>query len=440
MDDKEFDKYIREQLSNKIVESPNDWEDMQQKLVDESIIEEKNSDTDLDEMFKNHLDQATVPFNDNHWVKLREKLITEKYLRRRLAVAKILELSVLLLFLMAILGKIPIKSELYAVHKYRPYYKKIAQVWKPNIEEVVTTTTGKKTNYLGDFDVKYSWPLTTDRKEEKKESIDKTQSITPLSNSIDYLETLKREIYPPKHIYLEKPISFAKEKIVTASAGFGVNNIRTPFTNEAGTSEQSFNDIGRQASITYGIRHGKTEIYTGLGVNKASYNPAIQNGVFDSYQGDQMEPSKIRNISYLLLHIPIGLRFHQIQKESWSIYTSGAINMGLLAKSEHKFDPLSKDDLKEMDLNSISSFAEGNSQVRNTLNSDLTKGILQRGNFLDNFSLSATIGVGLVKSVSEKMSFYIEPSYTYNFSFDGIGVHNEEINNYKINLGIRYIL
>ena len=101
MNNKEFDDIIKKKLESLNSDgSEGTWDLFKEKWIKESIpkfgSEELSSqDKDLDAKIKTDMQKLRMPFNSKHWIILKEQLELEALFKKKLFVAKSVELLVL---------------------------------------------------------------------------------------------------------------------------------------------------------------------------------------------------------------------------------------------------------------------------------------------------------------------------------------------------------
>lgn len=442
MEDKDFDKHIKEKLSDLATDKKVDWSDMHKLLVEEELVAD---DHVFDEIIKSEMNSTKAPYQESHWAKLHERLLTEAYLRKRLLVAKSVELLMLLLFVCSTLTLVPLQQkELYAIHKYRPQLQNLSALVTDGYDAVVALVASSRLQSEvwteADFtmpDTYESWTQYTD-----------TQNLE-VTTLIAKLEPLPTTIRPlPVTAYARgvsptlEPIAVVTHQhrsnpFVGVTAGAALNIVDDQFKNSDGSETMSLTDLDYQLDVSYGMRFKKLDAYTGVGISRTNYTPQVNTGLFDSYRGVEIPLSQINDISYTFVNIPLGLRSHIIQRSQWSIYAALAVNINLLGRADYHFKELTPLEVKWAE-SEPAGFVEGN--LRADLDSDLSKGFLQGASLAQSINTSATFGIGISAAVSNRVHLMLQPSYTKSFAWTGAGAQNERIDNFRLDVGLSIFL
>ena len=121
MDNKQFDDIIKKKLESLNTTGSEDAWNLFKEKWDSSSLPQNESDLDkmsqqdqeLDAKIKQDLVGLRIPFNSQHWIILKEKLELEAIFKKKLFVAKSIELLVLAFLVLGILNVWPIQNDIY---------------------------------------------------------------------------------------------------------------------------------------------------------------------------------------------------------------------------------------------------------------------------------------------------------------------------------------
>jgi len=453
MEDKDFDKHIKDQLADFSSKQGTDWEEMHRRLVEEEILEE---DALFDEAVKQSVADTQASYKESHWAILREQLLTEAYLRKRLFAAKAVEVVLLLLLVAAVMSVLPVKKqELYAVHKYRPPVTTLSSLWSQGVAAAKQLLSIGEADNVKPSIAQYNQVVGIDQPKPQQKGDDSDlstwyaheaaqsvigikQELAPLPiASVDGLQYSNRDVAPALVPIDYVTQSQAVQSYLGLTIGAAANAVETPLTTVDGDQTLSLTDINYQAEVNYGIRRGKLEAYTGVGISQTNYTPAATTGLFDRYGGENIPLSQIRDIKYTFLNIPLGIRSHLVQRPRWSLFSLIAVNVNLLARADYTFRELTPTEIK---IATSDPEQFGGSNLRADLDSDLSRGLLQGAGLAQSINTSATIGLGLGTRLSSTVGMFLQPSYTKSFSLAGSGAQDERIDNFRFDLGFTFAL
>jgi len=454
MDDKQFDDYIKQQLAEQATPEKGDWESMHKRLVEEDIIHDEVSDFDL--FVKEEVDKVRMPFNSHHWLILREKLLTERYLKKRIGVVKTIELAMLLLLIWTSTSLVPFKSELYVIDKFRPALEKIASLYTGGITSLeafarpkaTTTKTiqpqrAKSTNSEngGLFPFIPSDKINNSKASSANEIFSPKETITPIASLMPQVLYVRPNnlVTPIVPVIPELLKASSIENVASLGIGVSSNQISAPFG-----EGQSVSDLGQYIGFTYGLKKGRLELFSGLGGYSSSYKPDVKDEIILEHNGKSIDPSTLEDINYKFISvIPLGVRYHFVDNKNWSFYGHASMNFDILAETHYNLRPLDDHELKrliEAEMNPpVNGFAGGGggSRIKTTVSSTDSRGLLQGGSIVDNVNTSATLGFGVVRHLGQGVGLYMQPSYTKHLLFGGEGAQQENIDNLRLDVGLR---
>lgn len=123
-EDQEFDDVIKNKLESLNTAGTVDaWDLFKEKWDSESSpvsaeSELSSEDQDLDAKIKMDMQKLRIPFNSKHWIILKEQLELEALFKKKLFVAKSVELIILGFLVIGILNLLPIQNDIYQIPVY----------------------------------------------------------------------------------------------------------------------------------------------------------------------------------------------------------------------------------------------------------------------------------------------------------------------------------
>ena len=124
MDNKEFDDIIKKKLESLNTNGSEDaWDLFKEKWNNESFSDSHsedlaNQDKELDEKIIKDLRDLRIPFNSKHWIILKKQLELEALFKKKLFVAKSVELIILAFLMVGVLNLWPIQKDIYQIPVY----------------------------------------------------------------------------------------------------------------------------------------------------------------------------------------------------------------------------------------------------------------------------------------------------------------------------------
>ncbi len=488
-----LDDIIKDKLSQKTVgDQPADWDVFSQLLKKAEGFESINTDSIIEEKVGRH----TALYNENHWQLLKERLVKEEILRKKIFTSKAIE-SILLLLL------------LLAFQNYDGYIFQQSLTFNSN-EAVVSNS--KKISYNTDFETTNSLPQKSSSQETLSipsedllsfaqsveaytldnfsavivhnnddfqknglvyqdleasqltqrpdqsyktdilfiesikpkflenltPSIDDKLGINVLENSnskLSYSSNLPSSILP-----IIKP-----QKFLTASLSYGLGIAKSDY--DAIYNIKGYNTYSSQYGLgfLYSIKNNKIEVQSGLRYSKKNYEPSKLTETYGNLYKGYREIS-LDKISYDIVDVPLSIKyfFNEGIKNSFFIKAGVNANFSVANKYlvESSYTTLSNNtyaakleisDSKELD------------QTTKLSQKDFSPGLLQKTeshSFLSKiaentfFTVSAEIGVERKLSKDNALVFGVE--YNKYYKIDGIGPNKDKLSALTLNFGLKH--
>jgi len=188
--------------------------------------------------------------------------------------------------------------------------------------------------------------------------------------------------------------------------------------------------FGKSGGVTFSATHKDLEVETGILYSTVSYSPREINETYSS-QGRFYETS-LQNILFNVVTLPIQIKNHiNIGKKS-SFYFHAGASFNTIINSN-------------FNIKNIAIAAPLNPLAPTGVNEPLLDqkvfepGILEGGNIFDNAFATVDIGIGFQQMVVDRLSFYVQPSLSTQFS-SGIGPNEDKLHKLSLNLGAKYQL
>ena len=506
MNNKEFDDIIKKKLESLNSLGGDDaWDLFKEKWdnesnPDSSIENTSPEDQDLDQKIKMDMQDLRVPFNSKHWIILKEKLELEALFKKKLFVAKCVELLILALLVLGILNLWPIQNEIHQIPVYDmpmvasvPVSKETAEQHKLNVQknkakqQLALTQTINKTKVIArstipslsklmSFNSSGSNGMTSKketRKPLKSNGSLKSSSVKEFSELFPFLdvkeknneeraasnsdatrpliiaqsleqnssliEIPKRPTGFPELELNQRPKKNKENSYVSFAVGPRVNLINSPFDPVYGFDP--YNTINTNFNISAKLHKeiGPLELFAGLGYTNISYEPRLVDEIYEPRESE-FNVTTLENIKFKTFNVPLGVRLDLINAEKYQIYTLAGVDINVIADSEYE--------IQDVPIGSRApGFAPAPPPPRNSANEnaklsqkDFNLGILSGGSLKDNLFASASVGLGLNMNISSKTGIFLEPKYSHFISSIGIGPNEDKLHGLSIDLGVKYLL
>lgn len=501
MDNKEFDDIIKKKLESlNSMGSDDAWNLFKEKWNNESIIEssEENlstEDQDLDDKIKKDLRDLRIPFNSKHWIILKEQLELEALFKKKLFVAKSVELVILAFLVVGILNLWPIQKDIHQIQFYDTPLVATISVDKETAEKhqaneqqkleqqkalrnyvydsgkkitrsvipVVNLLVSKNKNISKGTAVSSEYKLIDFKAFDKKSIRSDWKELFPFMNSslrkssvnnakngpnsgrstiiAQHLPVDQNLIAIPKRptglpdLDLKNKKSQKENTYVSFAIGPKVTLINSPF--DPVYEFDPYNTINTNFNVSAKIHKevGPIELYAGLGYTNTSYAPRLVKETYEPRQR-QFNVASLENIKFKTFNVPLGVRVNVLESNNYSLYALAGMEFNIIADSEF----IIQDSPVGNPFGPAP--ASKNSVNENTLLSqkEFNQGILSGGSLKENLFASASVGFGLNMNMSSKAGIFIEPRYSHFISSKGIGPNEDKFHGLSIDLGVKYLL
>lgn len=505
MDNKEFDDIIKKKLESLNTNGSEDaWDIFKEKWQNESVLDDNSEelssqDKDLEAKIKKDMQGLRMPFNSKHWIILKAQLESEALFKKKLFVAKSVELVVLAFLVLGILNLWPIQKDIYQIPVYdipmvasvpvdtataeKHNAQEQARVAKQNslnnrifastkklVQTAITaaenlsinqnfnsiekelientnrtnnTTESDPSNLRIDQSIQLPFINSIDKNHVNQEALNNSEQdsehlpIASLQNKeIEYLDIPLRPLGFSDLVLGTNTLDKKENTYVSFAIGPKMNLINSPF--DPVYELVPYNTINTNFNISAKVHKeiGPIELYAGLGYTNTSYVPRLVEELYEPLES-QFNVALLENIEFKTFNIPLGVKFNIAESKNIEFYTTAGIDMNIIADSEYT--------IQDKPANAFpgpAPAAPGTSPNSNSLLSEkeFNKGILSGGSLKDNLYASASIGLGLNWKTSARSGLFIEPRYSHFISSKGIGPNEDKVHSLSINIGVKYQL
>ena len=500
MNNKEFDDIIKKKLESLNTSGSEDaWDLFKVKWNNESGSDSQsenisNQDIELDEKIKKDLRDLRIPFNSKHWIILKEQLELEALFKKKLFVAKSVELIILAFLMVGVLNLWPIQEDIYRLPMYNipmvgsvPVNKESAEKFDRNeqaritkqkalfnstkkiakniilskesivhdkksvsIEDIKSTFVNKTNAFeinpiksVQKLKIVFPFIKINDERsteEEDVESVIESNVKLPiaqlLNSEIKALDILIRPTGFPDIVLNNNKKKEKENTYLSFAIGPKVNLINSPFDPVYGFDP--YNTINTNFNISAKINKeiGPIELYAGLGYTNTSYVPRLVDEYYEPRES-QINIATLENIKFKTFNVPVGVKYNLTESNNYQLYVSASVDLNIIADSEY----IIQDKPTGMSLPTRPPSAQNSVNENAKLSQkEFNKGILSGGNLKDNLYATASIGFGLSRKLSAQTGIFIEPRYSHFISSKGIGPNEDKVHGLSIDLGVRYLL
>jgi hypothetical protein len=469
MEAKKFDETIREKADGMVAPpfQAAHWERLARALDDATAAPTAPVDDTLDQDIAAKLGQLRAPgSSEQTWPILETRLLEHERLRRRVLMYKSAELVLLLLLLLNVahwyprLKPVPQREVLpYAQHSDAADSAPVVALLPVDTRAafpVLPSIADKKAfaavpNNSGGGVVPpalASQPKTApiaalDALEVRKSAgVKPVELVLPADNihpmevpshavialpAIASLQFLTEPELEEEEAVFEVPPSRRRPMLNIAMLGGADNNrVMTPPNYQFRLKGFDRYTTGYGGGILLGLEYGRMELGSGLIYSAKQYQPLPVIFVKGSNQKGFVANS-LESIQLNLVNLPVYLRYDAIRKDKWRAYVSGGASLQIALGANYFISP------------PITLPAAGQTPV---VEGELEKpagGWFEGGSFRENSYITANIGLGLERFVSERWSVFAQPTYHQSIGYfaNGLGPNLDRIHTLSLWTGIR---
>ena len=464
MEAKTFDETIRQKAGG-ITAPPFQaahWERLARALDDAHPgIPSVPADDTLDQNIAEKLRQLRAPgSSEQTWPILENRLLEHERLRRRVLMYKSAELVLLLLLLLNVVHWYPrlkpvLRQELpYAQHSDRAKEAPNATLPPAETRAALPSVASKKIFVTApNNSYRAELPVSAQKKSAPIPSLDALEGristglkpierALPAENSrpmevpaqavvalpaIASLQFLTEPELEEEEATFEVPHSRRRPRLNVAMLGGADNNrVMTPPNYQFRLKGFDRYTTGYGGGILLGLEYGRMELGSGLVYSAKQYQPLPVIFVKGSNQKGFVANS-LESIQLNLVNLPVYLRYDAIRKDKWRAYVTGGASLQIALGANYFISP------------PITLPAASQTPV---VEGELEKpagGWLEGGSFKENSYITANIGLGLERFVSERWSVFAQPTYHQSIGYfaNGLGPNLDRIHTLSLWTGIR---
>jgi len=491
MENKEFDDIIKKKLQSLDSPSTDDgwdvfrekWEQSNEAIStpDEEIddIAESAKDDEFDDVVKKNMLGLRMPFNSAHWIKLKAQLEAESLFRKRLYVAKTVEILMLSLIVIGVLNVWPIQESVYEL----PIFDTPMVADLPVDKETVDKYNQEVAEYKSDITASNSkWSESRNQNAIDRNTETISLNVTPIENPTiqNFLEAIQpsnkeapsaqsspttaadeeinqvmtstamldtdwnllelpiRPMGSPMPV-ITSPIDIGEQSYVSVAIGPRTALVNSPFDPVYNVDPTSTFNTNWGVTAKMHKEIGNVELSTGLGYQTTSYQPFLVNERYNANE-QQFGEIGLENIRFQTVNVPVGVKYNIVDQPKYQIYATAGVDVNFVAAATYDI----RDEVVGRNGPRPSSFGSPNNSSVNERSKlsekDFNEGLLNGGAFRDNIFATANLGVGVVRSVGESTSIFVEPKYSHFVNSNGIGPNNDRVHGISLDIGVRYNL
>jgi hypothetical protein len=217
---------------------------------------------------------------------------------------------------------------------------------------------------------------------------------------------------------------------ITAYATSDINLINTPFDKLYAISSYKKEAVNHSFGITFSGKKARAEWETGLELVQRRYSPESITETFGQGPDYYFETS-LKEIQFTMVGIPLLLKYHFIDRNTWNAYFTSSIQANLIMDSRYNIEESLK--------HGRPTPARYTPEAPRLDEKLFTEGLLHGDALKHNYFITAGFGLGIQKKIFEKTYINGQTSYSHHIlSHDiGIGPNKDRIHSISFQLGLK---
>jgi len=414
------------------------WEKLSQRIDAEDLS--TTDDAEFDDQVKYKLERHTIPPSEEHWQVFNEELDRLEQRRRRVYVIKVLEATIFLLLVMTFLNYTQFRSKVDINNDYISQVQKEsadinaaqASLAQPIAPKTLSdlASTGDVQNRLAQRGSESVRVWLAEDHETKRVAFLPLKSISALSSGNHQIRKVLEELLlEANQSYAVVPsldigeLSVSRDLPSLASLpveevekenntdgwsfslpiSYDVNIINTQLDLDYLSHQIESGLAGQSFGARVGYRKGAVEIGSGILYSKKAFVPGRLTS-FSKASNVSFLRNQLREMYIRQMEIPLHAKvFMAPPQNKASLYVLGGVSTNFIIHNQYLIDrtPTESGSLSKapnVDLIDLQ---------------NLPRAIVQGGSLADNVYLTGMIGLGVEARVSEKIRWYIQPTYRH---------------------------
>lgn len=484
MRDERFDDIIKKKLETYEADiSSMDWDRFKDNWDLDSDLDAHEQQ--FDDIIKDNLEEVTIPYDENHWIKFRERIITNREIRKKILAMKSMEMLIAT-FTLILLSNF---FNLNGLDLYRPSEVPLAsnsELEKPSDDSLgddnlfspekivnpsMTNDSSKEdksqdTNDLQSLDnLSYSIteqsianehsevsnaieknhlnqaPLYADLKKDRnhigknlvssEDTYEDEKINTQDQIDVKHIPSYMNELSFERSFSVAQPLSIRDSRFYAGvSAGLGYQIISSPLDPIYGLDKQVNTTGSYQVGLIFGRDFNRFHLSTGLQYGSFSYTPPKIEELLDVGRSSNQYVQSLSKNTYRIASIPLEVGLHLIERGNHQLYTliGGAANV--LVSADYYVE------IYDYDTNNTASIASRPVSYSNLDRKNFDNGLLRSGKLTNNFFLTASVGLGYGYSIRDNVRLFGEFRYSRHLISDGIGPNKDRLSSNMLSLGL----
>ncbi len=283
----------------------------------------------------------------------------------------------------------------------------------------------------------------------KNQNSTANNSIVPEKSVVEEKEIISEEIQAPvdltalKHQpseLLDDQINIPKEFAINVSrptirmgfyTGYDFNHIITPYDPKVKSSYEQ-GKHGFSAGYLFSILKGNWEFESGLSYSRKSYTPVANVIKITGNTDNGFEAETLDRLSFNLVSLPMNVKYYFPRMSKWKFYAMAGGAMNVVGWSNVNQKTVEANGSRNPNL-----IAEDTQAKKYTFKKS---GVFFGESLKNNYYITANLGVGVERRLNTNTSVFFQPKFSYYLmpSDNGLGPNKDRFNTMSVDLGFKY--
>lgn len=192
-------------------------------------------------------------------------------------------------------------------------------------------------------------------------------------------------------------------------------------------------DADAGGGILFDFQKNRFHVVTGGAYTPKYYRPSLGAEVVGSFETAYVRED-LREIQLDILHVPVEFRYDFLQRPKWRLYGATGFSFNFVLNSTFVIDSQILARNEAADYQDIRNTQEASS---NLARKDFEEGVVEGGRIFENTFLTAQLGFGAERFVTQRWSVFFESIYQSQFSRVGIGPNDDSFRSLSLRLGVK---
>ena len=447
MDNNTFDSQLKSALENlEVPLEPAAWSAFEQRFPAPAPM----PDDAVDQAVLRSLEQLEVPYQSAHWEQLARQMVRIEQLRRRIGISKAAEAAILLLLLLL--------GSAYGFFGFEPYHRAapqevpaqttpMAEVGKAKVGQQTSglAITGKNTVENADnFFVPLDAAQRTGNQNIEKAGVVSETTLTPLEmasavtsiygeNNVEnrsimlpFAPLSTRDLLTLSIADLLNPLKKVTPKAIMASHFYAVTYASLD-QNRVHIGSETRQAQGYGGGLMVGYRPDKWGMEAGVAFSQKNYTPLKEVKIVAA---DNAAPGHFRSFANVvdadIVSVPVKVTRRMARFGKTTAHAVAGMTANVAIEKSYRYKKVFYTEPAPI----------GTPTIQQQELPENGQGLLEGGPFADNAYVTADLGLRVEHPLGKRLVAFVEPSYQFSVSGQGIGPKPAKINTVGIHAGV----